>query len=124
MIMEDKSMAAAVTSDPKATTEIETDKSSNNYRKPKRSYYNLLALIGFLSGGIAGLFGLALSVIAWFSTTNVQKSLSFWGTILVAVTIPLLGLGAHALDKADYIVSEQERLEREKRRIDELGEIG
>ncbi|GEM_PF-4361581 len=99
--MENKNTAPAVGLDAKAHAVITLDKPCNNYGKSRWGRYNLLAFLGFATGSATALTGLVLSVVAWFSTTNTQRSLSFWGTLLVAITIPFLGLGAHALDKID-----------------------
>jgi len=54
-----------------------------------------------VSAAVTGIFGLALAGASLLSILDSRSRLGFMGTILLAVTFPLLVLAAHCLDKIE-----------------------
>lgn len=108
-------MTTAITFNSKTSVQESSDASCYDYREPAWNRYHFLAFVGFTGGALAALLGLSLSLIAWCEAADIHPSLSTLGTMFVVATIPLFILGAHALDKIDYIADVRDRHEREMR---------
>lgn len=114
--MEEKEMTTAITFYSESNIHESTDISRYDRSEPAVwNRYHLLAFVGFTGGSLTALLGLSLSVIAWFEPADIHPSLSTLGTMFVVATIPLLILGAQALDRIDSIADVRDQFEREKR---------
>jgi hypothetical protein len=75
--------------------------------KPRRPHGNqwtlhsVGAICGLSGGMVTCLFGCVLTVLAWVSSGSQGRHEATAGTALLAMTIPLLVLGAHCLDLVD-----------------------
>ena len=59
------------------------------------------AIAGLSGGIIAALLGSVATAITWFLATGAGSYIHTLGTILLFITIPLLILGAHCLDRLE-----------------------
>lgn len=70
--------------------------------RKNRSWYTFGAIVGLAGGIIAALIGSVLTAITWFTGTDAVSSfIHTLGTSLLFMTIPLLILGAHCLDRVE-----------------------
>lgn len=100
-----------------------SDKSCYDYKEPAWNRYHFLAIFGFGGGAIAALLGLLCTIVAWFGATEAYATLSFVATSLVVAAMPLLILGAHALDKIDDFIDEHNKLQTERRCLNDQDKI-
>lgn len=76
----------------------QSEKHFENAWRRRKTWWNFTAFL-FLAGGVLfGIIGLLMSGIGYLIGTDTVDSKI--GTVLVALSFPLMMFGAHALDKA------------------------
>jgi hypothetical protein len=85
-----------------AVIEIENAKSERTLCRHKRNW-DLCLLISSNSAAVTGIFGLVLSGAVFVGLIPHDGRLSIFGSLLLAVSFPLLVLAAHCLDRIDEV---------------------
>ena len=85
-----------------AVIEIENAKSERTLSRDKRNW-DLCLLVSLTSAAVTGIFGLVLSGAVLVELIPHEGMLSIFGSLLLAVSFPLLVLAAHCLDRIDEI---------------------
>jgi hypothetical protein len=83
-----------------AVIEIDAANSERNLARQKRRW-ELNLLISITAAAVTGMFGLLFSAAVFANLFPHDGRLSILGSILLAVSFPLLVLSAHCLDRID-----------------------
>ena len=76
--------------------------SDSSYRRVHRKWVFYM-LTTTITAVITGIFGLTLAIASLLRIIDSRSELGFIGTILLAVTFPLLVLAAHCLDRIEDV---------------------
>jgi len=85
-----------------AVIKIETEENERSLSRQKRKW-DVCLLVSSISAAVTGIFGLVLSAAVFVDLVPHDGMLSIFGSLLLAVSFPLLVLAAHCLDRIDEI---------------------
>jgi len=85
---------------PPAVKVMREESSETAYRRLHRRWMTGL-LVSSISAAVTGIFGLAFAVASLLHLISATGRLGLTGTILLAVTFPLVVFAAHCLDRVD-----------------------
>ena len=83
-------------------TTLRPQYADSSYRRAHRKWVFYM-LTTTITGSMTGVFGLALAGLALMHIVDSRSRLGFMGTVLLAVTFPLLVLAAHCLDRIEDV---------------------